>query len=68
MIGKHMPQQHQTQPWGVEHNFKTLKKCKTKFACLLYEMLFINDLNPPLDIQRDSLRSKLFYLNFFDFF
>ena len=40
--------------------FKVLKKCKNKFDCLVYEMLFIRALKPNLNVQADSIRAKGF--------
>ena len=41
-------------------NSFALRKCKRKFECILYEMLFIQKEKPPLNIQSDSIRAKLF--------
>ena len=41
-------------------HFKILKHCHSKFDCLLYEMLFIRNLKPPLNVQSDSIKAKLF--------
>ena len=41
-------------------NFTVLRQCKTKFDCLVYEMLFIKELKPSLNVQSDSLKAKLF--------
>ncbi len=35
-----------------------------KFDCLVYEMLFIGDINPSLNTQSDSIRAKLFTWHF----
>ena len=45
--------------------FHMLKKCSSKFNCLVYEMLFIRKLKPSLNVQSDSINAKLF--NFFCF-
>ena len=37
-----------------------IKKCKNKFDCLVYEMLFIRLLKPNLNVQADSIRAKIF--------
>ena len=44
------------------NRFSILKKCKTKFDCLVFEMFFINELRPSLDVQSDSLRAKSFWI------
>ena len=36
-----------------------LKKCQGKFDCLVYEMLFIQELRPSLNTQSDSISAKL---------
>ena len=41
-------------------NFTILKKCNSKFDCLIYEMFFINELRPSLNAQRDSICAKVF--------
>ena len=37
-----------------------LKKCQSKLDCLIFEMLFIRELEPKLNKQRDSIRAKVF--------
>ena len=37
-----------------------LKKCSTKWDCLVYEMLYIRTIRPNLNTQSDSIRAKLF--------
>ena len=44
----------------IDHLFKVLRKCKSKFDCLVYEMLYIKDIKPSLNTQADSIRAKLF--------
>ena len=57
-IAKHYKDMHGTMPQGLLERFKVLKKCKNKFDCLVYEMLFIRSLN--LNVQADSIRAKVF--------
>ena len=52
-IGSDLQDQFQTSP-------RVLKKCRTKFDCLIYEMLFIRNIKPKLNTQSDSVRAKLF--------
>ena len=52
----------------IDHLFKVLKKCRSKFDCLIYEMLFIKDIKPSLNTQSDSIRAKLFTRHFRFFF
>ena len=41
-------------------NFSVLMKCTNKFDCLVYEMFFIHELRPTLNVQSDSIRAKVF--------
>ena len=43
----------------VLKHFKVLKKCRNKFHCLVYEMLFIRALKPNLNVQSDSIHVKV---------
>ena len=54
-IGKHLKEEHKLQD-----QFTVLKKCCTKFDCLIYEMLFIRNIKPKLNTQSDSVCAKLF--------
>ena len=47
-------------PQGLLERLKVLKKCKNKFDCLVYEMLFTRSLKPNLNVQADSIRAKVF--------
>ena len=51
---------HSSAPKGLSNNFSILKKCKSKFDCLVFQMFFINELRPSLNVQSDSLRAKAF--------
>ncbi|XP_067039590.1 uncharacterized protein [Acropora muricata] len=59
-IGKHFRDKHSSTPKDLTTNFTILKKCNSKFDCLIYEMFFINELRPSLNVQRDSIRAKVF--------
>ena len=59
-ICKHYMSKDGTIPRDLTENITVLRKCKGKFECLLYEMLFIQKEKPSLHIQSDSLRAKLF--------
>ena len=50
---------HGTIPQDMLRHFEVLKKCRNKFDCLLYEMLFIRTLKPNLNVQSDSIRRKV---------
>ena len=44
-----------------ESQFRFFLKCQTKFECLIYEMLFIKEINPSLNTQADFIRTELFF-------
>ncbi|KAL9976394.1 hypothetical protein ACROYT_G013692 [Oculina patagonica] len=39
-IGKHLKEQHDMAPDDIAQFFRILKKCQSKFDCLIYEMFF----------------------------
>ena len=45
-----MRQQHGLDNPSITENFIVLRKCHNKFDCLLYEMLFIKELKPSLNL------------------
>ena len=59
-ICKHYMSKHGTIPRDLTENITVLRKGKGKFECLLYEIIFMPKEKPPLNIQSDSLRAKLF--------
>ena len=59
-IGRHLEQHGLLKTDLVDKQFSVLKKRRCKFDCLIFEMLFIKELNPMLNIQKDSIRPKLF--------
>ncbi len=59
-IGKHFKESHGDVNLLKENQFRVVKKCRGKFDCLIYEMLFIKKLRPNLNKQADSIRAKLF--------
>ena len=59
-IGSHLEQHSLSKADLVNKQFSVLKKCRSKFDCLILEMLFIKELNPELNTQKDSIRAKLF--------
>ena len=59
-IGKHLLEAHGDKNLLNEGQFRVLKKCHGKFDCLVYEMLFIQELKPSLNTQSDSISAKLF--------
>jgi hypothetical protein len=48
VIGQHMKESHGEDAVRIESCFTILKKCRGKFECLLFEMLFIRDIKPSL--------------------
>ena len=60
--------QHGNNRTKTDHLFKVLRKCNSKFDCLVYEMLYIKDIKPSLNTQADSIRAKLFTWHFRTFF
>ena len=61
-IERHLEQHGLLKTDLVDKQFSVLKKCRSSFDCLIFEMLFIKELNPGLNTQRDSIRAKLFYV------
>ena len=59
-IGKHFRDKHSLAPKDLTKNFSVLMKCTNKFDCLVYEMFFIGELRPTLNVQSDSIRAKVF--------
>jgi len=59
-IGKHLETQHGNNRTKTDRLLKGLRKCNSKFDCLVYEMLYINDIKPSLNTQTDSICAKLF--------
>ena len=59
-IGRHFLEAHGNNNLLRENQFTVLRKCQSKFDCLVFKMLFIKKLKPNLNIQTDSIRAKLF--------
>ena len=59
-IGKHLRDSHNQKNKDLTEQFTILKKCRGKFECLIYEMLFIQGMKPKLNTQSDSIKAKLF--------
>ena len=65
-IKKHFTNKHDCLPDNINQHFKVLRKCKTKYDCLIYEMLYIRELSPSLNVQSDSPSMQIMlsiYLN-----
>ena len=58
--GKHLKDAHGNRDLLNENRFSVLRKYRSKFDCLVYEMLYIKERCPTLNIQSDSIRAKLF--------
>ena len=56
-IGKHLTEAHSGSDLLNESCFKVLKKCQSKYDCLVFEMLYIK---PNLIVLADSIRVKVF--------
>ena len=59
-IGRHLRDAHGNIDLLNDSQFRILKKCSTKWHCLVYEMLYIRTIRPNLNTQSDSIRAKLF--------
>ena len=59
-IGNNVREQHGNETCEIAKNFRVLRKCSSKFDCLIFEMFFTRDLKPKLNKQSDSIRAKLF--------
>ena len=59
-IGRHLEALHGSKGAKIDHLFRVLNKCRSKFDWLVYEVLFIRDIHPSLNTQSDSIRAKLF--------
>ena len=59
-ISKHFRDKHSLAPKDLTKNFSVLMKCTNKSDCLVYEMFFIHELRPTLNVQSDSIRAKVF--------
>ena len=60
VIGNHLREQHGNEPCEIAKKVRVLRKCSSKFHCLIFEMFFIRDLKLKLNKQSDSIRVKLF--------
>ena len=60
-VGQHFCVKYSSAPNNLSNNFSILKKCKSKFDCLVFEMFFINELRPSLNVHwSESLPAKVF--------
>ena len=60
-VCKHYSSEHNSNvPPCLLEQFHVLTKCSNKFDCLINDMLFIRKLKPSLNVQTDSILSKVF--------
>ena len=68
-IRKHLETQHGNNKTKTGHLFKVLRKCNSKFYCLVYEMLYIKGIKPPLNhsspFMPNCLRDTFVHFSFF---
>ena len=60
-IGRHLRDANGNIDLLNESQFGMLKKCSTKWDCLVYEMLYIRTIRPNLNTQSDPLGPKSLY-------
>ena len=60
VIGRHLEDHGLSRSDLKDKHFSVLRKCRSKFDYLIFEMLFIKELKPGLNTQKDSVRAKLF--------
>ena len=56
-IARHLEQHGLLNADLADKQFSGLEKCRSKFYCLIFEMLFIKELNPELNTQKDFIRA-----------
>ena len=67
-IGRHFLEAHGNNNLLKENQFTVLRRCQGKVDCLVFEMLFIKNLKPNLNIQTDSIRANFLFNIFTNFF
>ena len=60
-IGRHLEENGLSKSDLKDKQFSVLRKCRTKFDCLIFEMLFIKELKPGLNTQKDSHLIVLYF-------
>ena len=58
-VYKHYHEQHGEVPKELLRRLSILKKYRNKFDCLVNEMLFIRDQKTPLNVQSNSICTKV---------
>ena len=59
-IGRHRLADHGLTTAPPAASFSVIKKCASKFDCLIHEMFYIKELKPSLNVQSDAVIAKLF--------
>ena len=59
-IGRHLEDHGLSKSYLKDKQFSILRKCRTKFDCLIFQMLFSKELKPGLNTQKDSVHAKLY--------
>ena len=59
-VGKHLKEEHSLQPTSLQDQFTVLKKCRTKFDCLIYQMLLVRSIKSKLNRQSNSICTQIF--------
>ena len=59
-VGQHMMTKHDLDKPELKAHFTILRECKSKFDCLVHEMLLIRERQPSLNKQSDSIGAKIF--------
>ena len=59
-IGKHLKEEQSLLQINLQDQFTVLKKCRTKFDCLIYQILFIRSITSKLNTQSNSICDDLF--------
>ena len=59
-IGNHYKEKPCIVKKDLSEKFRMLKKCRSKFDCLINEVLYIRELEPSLNIESDFIIAKLF--------
>ena len=59
-IGRHLEDHGLSKSDLKDKQFSVLRKCRSKFDCLIFEIVFIKEVKPGLNTQKDSVRAKSF--------
>lgn len=59
-ISKYFHEVHGSSNLLNKGHFNILRKCQSKFDCLVFEKLYIRKFKPNLNVQTDSIHAKLF--------